>query len=97
MTEPLVVQIAETLSLILVLISFAILTRLAIRTKTLRSLQTQFFIFSLILVISEIPRILETLELIDITPYQLPGLTAHTISMIALGSFVIYRAYRFLR
>lgn len=97
MTELLAVKIAETISLILVITSFAILTALAIRTKTLRSLQTQFFIFSLILIISEIPRILETLELIDVTPYKLPGLAAHTISMIALGSFVVYRAYRFLR
>ena len=97
MAELLAVTIGETLSLILVISSFAILTGLALRTKTSRSLQSQFFIFSLILAISEIPRILETLGLIDITPYQLPGLAVHTVSMIALGAFVVYRAYRFLR
>ncbi len=97
MAELLAVMIAETLSLILVITSFAILTRLALRVRTLRSLQSQFFIFSLILTISEIPRILETLGLIDITPYQLLGLAVHTVSMIALGAFLVYRAYRFLR
>ena len=97
MPEPLAVTIGETLSLILVVTSSAILTRLALRVHTLRSLQSQFFIFSLILTISEIPRILETLELIDITPYELSGLAIHTVSMVALGYFVFYRAYRFLR
>ena len=96
MTEELSVLIMETFSLLFVVASFLVFTVLILRVKTTRSLQFQLWVFSFVLLISELPRIFETLGLIDIEPLELLGLEIHTISMFAFGLFVAYRAYRFL-
>jgi hypothetical protein len=90
--------IAETLSLALVLLAFIIMTALALRARSTRSLQFQLFVFTAILVAAEIPRILESVGLIVITePLETGGLLLHTVSMAVLSGFVAHRTYRFLR
>lgn len=62
-------------------------------TRRIRSLQFQMFIFGLILLISEIPRIQETTGLISISePMETFGLALHTVSMGVLSGFILYRA-----
>ena len=88
----------EILSLILVLASFAIVTYLAFRTKTVRSFQFEMFLFTLVLAVSEAPRILETLGVITGGPYyDLVGLEIHSVSMVILSVFVTLRIYKFWR
>jgi hypothetical protein len=89
---------AEVLTLVLILASFAIISYLAFRTKTIRSFQFEMFLFMLVLAVAEIPRILETLGVITGGPYydQL-GLEIHSVSMVILVAFVALRVYRFSR
>ncbi len=88
----------EILSLVLVLASFAIITYLALRTKTFRSFQFELLLFMLVLAASEVPRILQTLGIITGGPYydQL-GLEIHSASMVVLTLFVALRVYNFRR
>jgi predicted membrane channel-forming protein YqfA (hemolysin III family) len=88
----------EILSLVLVLGSLAIITYLALRTKTFRSFQFEMFLFMLVLGVAEVPRILETLGLIAATPYyDQIGLEVHSVSMAILTAFVALRVYGFRR
>ncbi len=88
----------ESLSLFLVIASLATVTYLALRTKTFRSFQFEMFLFALVLAVSEVPRILETLGLITGGPYyDLLGLEIHTVSMVFLTAFVALRIYKFRR
>jgi len=86
----------ELLSLVLVLASFVIVSYLALRTKTFRSFQFEMFLFMLVLAVSEVPRILETLGLISGGPYyDMVGLEIHSVSMLVLAAFVALRIYGF--
>ncbi len=91
----LAIQIGETISFILILLSFAILTSLAFKAKSIRSLQFQLFLFALILVISEVPLMLESLGFLSLEPikttwlsstYYIYGYTfwIHTLSHIPI-------------
>jgi hypothetical protein len=86
----------EVASLVLVLSSFVIIAYLALRTKTFRSFQFEMFLFMLVLAVSEVPKILETLGVITGGPYyDLVGLEIHSASMVVLAIFVALRIYRF--
>ncbi len=88
----------EALSLVLVLASFAIVSYLAFRTRTIRSFQFQMFLFMLVLAVAEVPRILETLGVFSGGPYyDLLGLEVHSVSMLVLAAFVALRVYDFWR
>src|ERR1700676_4287714 len=88
----------EILSLILILASFAIIIRLALRTKTVRSFQFEMFLFMLVLAAAETPRILQTLGIIAGGPFfDQIGLEIHSVSMVILAAFVALRTYRFWR
>ena len=88
----------EIFSLALIIASLAIISHLALRTKTVRSFQFEMFLFMLVLAASEVPRILETLGIITGGPYydQL-GLEIHSASMVVLTLFVAIRVYNFWR
>jgi len=71
---------------------------LALRTKTLRSFQFEMFVFMLVLVVAEAPRIFETLGVFSGGDYyDLVGLEVHSVSMVVLALFVALRVYNFWR
>lgn len=87
----------EAMSLLLIVASFLMITYLAVRIRTRRSFQFEIFIFSLVLVFSEVPRILDTLRLLDVSSIADLGLGIHTVAMIILTLYVALRTYRFFR
>ena len=95
MTVDDIVPFFESLSLILILLAFAIFTRLAIKGKSLGSFRFQLSIFLLIWVLSEIPHILGTLGLIDTASYSDTGLYLHATSMAVFALFVGWRSVKF--
>jgi len=88
---------SETFTLLLIFLIMAILTVAAARTKTLRSFQFEMFVFALVLFSAEVPRVLDTLGLIDASSYEDFGLEVHSASMVVLVAFVALRVYSFQR
>ena len=88
---------AELLSLVLIVISFLIVAFLAYRTKTVRSFQFEMFVVLLVITVAEVPKIMNSLGLIDVSGIQDFGLEAHTLSMIFLSAFIALRAARYFR
>lgn len=85
-------QIGESVSLVLIFSSFAVLSFLSIRSRSIKSLQFQMFLVVLVLVVAETPRVLQTLGLLVASSFtDLIGLYIHTISMVLLSAFLIYR------
>jgi hypothetical protein len=72
-------------------------TFLAFRAKTTKSLQFEMFVVLLVLLISETPKILSDLGLVDVSGLADAGLTIHTFSMILLSLFIAFRASRYFR
>lgn len=82
----------ESVSLILIFSSFVLLSYLSIRSRSIKSLQFQMFLVVLVLVVAETPRVLQTLGLLVVSNLtDLIGLYIHTISMVLLSGFLIYR------
>ena len=79
-----------------VLIAFVLFVRLAILAGTVRSLQFQLALFLSIWTISEIPRVLNSIGAIDLSPIALYGAMIHTVSMVLFGLFIGYRFSRFV-
>jgi hypothetical protein len=80
------------LMLIVALILFA---RLAIKSKSLSSLQSQLSVFLMIWIVAELLRALLALGLVAATPaLQLLGFEIHTAAMVAFGGFLLFRFYR---
>lgn len=78
--------------LIVALILFLVL---AIRSRTIGSLQAELSIFLSIWVVAELLRALGVLNLIGTSPtFQLITFTIHTLSMVAFGLFILLRFYR---
>ncbi len=77
--------------------AFALFTWLAVRAKTIRSLQFQLSAFMLIWVAGEVPLIFEALNIADLHAYYLFGGVLHTISMVAFAAFIGYRWWHFTR
>ena len=94
-TDP-IITMFETLNLVLILIAFAIFSRLAIKGKSLGSFRFQLSIFLLIWVISEIPQIGESIGLLTAGGYDDTGLYLHAASMAVFATFVGWRSLRFL-
>lgn len=88
----------ELLSLLLILASFFLVAYMAFRVKTIHSFQFEMFLFTLVLAVSETPRILESLGLVSGGAYyDMVGLEIHSASMAILVAFVAARVYRFYR
>ena len=76
-------------------IAFILFARLAIKSKTIRSLQAQLSIFILIWDVAELLRSLLLLNVISASAsLQLLGLEIHTVAMVAFGTFMLVRFYR---
>jgi hypothetical protein len=88
---------ADTLSLVLIVATFLIITYLALRAKTIRSFQFEMFVVLLVLVLAEIPKILDSLAIINISSIETTGLIIHTVSMVFLSLFILIRASRYLK
>lgn len=89
--------LAETSSLILILLAFALFLRLAARSKSVRTLQFDLFLFALVLVVTEVPHVLINLGLINMELYATPGLAIHTFAMGLVSVAITHRFYRMLR
>lgn len=82
------VPVMLTIALILFLV-------LAIKAKTIRSLQVQLSIFLIIWTVAELLRALLVIRVISATAQnELIGLEIHTVAMLAFGFFMIFRFYR---
>jgi hypothetical protein len=88
---------AELVSLILILISFLVITYLAARVRNVRSFQFEMFLFTLVLVVAEVPRTLYAIGVVDLDSFSTIGLFIHSVSMVILTAFVAYRTYGFFR
>ena len=86
----------EVSILIGVLVSFVLFVRLAVLAGTVRSLQFQLALFLSIWTISEVPRVLDSIGAIDLSPIRLYGAIVHTVSMVLFGLFIGYRFSRFV-
>lgn len=76
-------------------VAFLLFAWLAIKSKTIRSLQAQLAIFILIWDIAELLRSLLLLNVINASAsLQLLGLEIHTVAMVIYGAFILLRFYR---
>jgi hypothetical protein len=94
MVEDPVIVIFETFNFLLILIAFAIFTRLVFKGKSLGNFRFQLSIFLLIWVLSEIPHIAESVGLIATTGYDDLGLYLHALSMGVFALFVGWRSLK---
>jgi hypothetical protein len=86
---------AETLSLALIVVSLLIMTYLTYRAKTAKSLQFQMFIVLLVIAVAEIPQILNSIGIINLSFIEDFGLAVHTASMVILVAFISFRVSHF--
>ena len=86
----------EIVSLILVLASFLIITYLASKTRSRRSFQFEMFLFTVVLVGAEVPRIAYSLGVVDLDPLSTIGLGIHSVSMVILLTFLVFRVRGFV-
>jgi hypothetical protein len=89
--------ISSSFSIVLIVVSLIVLIQLASRSRSIRSFQVQLLVFTLVLIIAEIPRILGKLAVVEIGLVEEPGLALHTISMALFALFIGYRTMKFLR
>jgi hypothetical protein len=91
-----IIEVFETLSLVMILAAFAIFARLAIKGKSLGTFRFQLSIFLLIWVLSEVPHIGETLGLVSTARYSDVGLYLHALPMGVFALFVGWRSLKFV-
>jgi hypothetical protein len=87
------VTFGEALSLVLIIVAFGLIAALSMRSRTTSSFQFELYVFILVVVLAELPKIASDLGLIpNIQSFVLPGLIIHSISMAFLSGFVLWRA-----
>ncbi len=96
MVDPIIFA-SETFTLIAVLLSLLIFTRLAIKAKSIGNLRFLLSIFPSIWAISETPHIAETLGLISLSSYDTIGLALHALSMAVFAVFIGIKSYNFIK
>ncbi len=90
-------QAAEIVSLIFIVLSLLVIAFLSYRVKTVKSFQFEMFIIVLVLLLAEVPRMLDTIGLIQTSGVEGIGLLLHTASMIFLAGFILIRVFRFFK
>ena len=76
-------------------IAFILFARLAIISKSIRSLQAQLSIFIIVWIVAELLRSLLLLNVISASAFlQTLGLEIHTAAMLAFGVFMLSRYYK---
>ena len=88
---------ADWLSLVLIIASFLVVAYLAYRVKAIRSLQFEMFVVLLIITVSEIPKILSNIGIIDISNIETVGLIIHSTAMVFLAGFIGLRVAKYLK
>ena len=73
-------------------VALVLFFRVAIRSKTIRSLQAELSIFLIIWIVAELVRDLGVFAVIGANPTL--AFTLHTLAMIAFGFFLLFRLYR---
>ena len=80
---------------VMLVVALVLFARLAIKSKSLSSLQSQLSVFLMIWIVAELLRALLAVGLIAATPaLQLLGFEIHTAAMVAFGGFLLFRFYR---
>jgi hypothetical protein len=80
---------------VMLVVAFVLFARLAIKSKSLSSLQSQLSVFLMIWIVAELLRAMIDVGMIAATSaLQLLGLEIHTLAMIAFGGFLLFRFYR---
>ena len=69
---------------------------MAIKAGTVRSLQFQLSAFLAVWAISEVPRYLDSMGILDLTPIRDYGLAIHTVSMVMFAAFITFRFSKFV-
>jgi len=92
-----IATIMELFTLAGIIVSGGIFIRLAFKANSIGSFRFQLSLFMLVWVASEVPHVLQTLGLLDATPYDSFGLAAHMTSMAIFAVFVGARSANFLR
>jgi len=87
---------AELAILAGLLLALGLFVRMAISAGTVRSLQFQLAGFLSIWCVSEIPRVLNSIGVIDLSSISIYGMLVHTVSMLAFTGFIVYRFSRFV-
>lgn len=90
-------QAGELASLGLILLTLLVLLVAGAKAKTPKSFQFQMLVVAVILFSAEIPRMLSTLGLLDLSSMEDLGLEIHSLSMVVLVGFVAYRTYGFMK
>jgi hypothetical protein len=79
---------------VMLVVAFVLFARLAIKSKSLSSLQSQVSVFLMIWIVAELLRALLDIGMIAATPaLQLLGFEIHTVAMVAFGGFLLFRFY----
>ena len=86
----------EVVSLVLVIASCLIITYLATRTKRWKSFQVEMFLFTVVLIAAEVPRITFSLGIVNLDPLSTIGLGIHSVSMVILLTFLVFRVRGFV-
>ena len=97
MSDDIIVQAAETFTLVGVLLAAIIFARLALKARSIGTFRFQLSIFILVWVAAEVPHIADSLGLISAGSFDDLGLAVHMISMATFALFVGVRSYAFLR
>ena len=80
---------------VMLVVALVLFARLAIKSKSLSSLQSQLSVFLMIWIVAELLRALLAVGLIAATStLQILGFEIHTAAMVAFGGFLIFRFYR---
>jgi len=79
-----------------VLIALVLFVRMAVSAGTIRSLQFQLAGFLTIWTLSEVPRVLNSIGVLNLAAISLYGTMTHTASMVAFAIFIVYRFSRFV-
>ncbi len=94
--DPLTVAV-EIFSLALILASFLVISYLTYRVRSRRTFQFEMFLFTVVLVAAEVPRVLYSLHVVDLDALSTVGLGIHSLSMVVLTGFVLIRLNGFFR
>jgi len=80
---------------VMLVVALVLFARLAIKSRSLSSLQSQLSVFLIIWIVAELLRALVNAGVIAPAPgLQLLGFEIHTLSMVAFGAFLLFRFYR---
>ena len=79
-----------------VLIALFLFLRMALSAGTVKSLQFQLAAFLSVWSLSEIPRVLDSIGVINLESISLYGMMIHTASMVLFAFFITYRFSRFV-